>query len=270
LNGSTHYSSSRKSRQGFTLIELLVVIAIIAILAAILFPVFAQAREKARAAACLSNTKQIGLGLMQYVQDYDEVYPGVWMANDSGSTAASYNWRLAVEPYVKSVQVFKCPSNRFGADENYYRGDYFTNPKKWYPNNYVPNQAIMQQPGIAENASNASWAGPSLSLAAIDKPADTILIAENKANGAVTEGWNVGRKLTEGPPKHRTTLANAAVGADEGYFQTHNKMTHFIFADGHAKAMRPDRTLLPEDLWQSGLTLQQRQSRVNAMPVEYR
>jgi prepilin-type N-terminal cleavage/methylation domain-containing protein/prepilin-type processing-associated H-X9-DG protein len=93
-------------RQGFTLIELLVVIAIIAILAAILFPVFARAREKARQTSCLSNTKQLGLGLNMYAQDYDErlpygyVYVGVnW-----------YGWGHALGPYVKNNQLFTCPS----------------------------------------------------------------------------------------------------------------------------------------------------------------
>ncbi len=108
----------------FTLIELLVVIAIIAILAAILFPVFAQAREKARAASCLSNTKQMGLGLMMYVQDYDETYPywSWWYSSDQGGGpyggspySAGFNhwesfWFNAIYPYVKNGQVFACPS----------------------------------------------------------------------------------------------------------------------------------------------------------------
>src|SRR5919205_3400091 len=92
--------------RAFTLIELLVVIAIIAILAAILFPVFAQAREKARQTACLSNTKQLGLGIMQYVQDYDGYYPYVRVLSTPNS-----NWGNAIYPYVKSTQVFVCPSN---------------------------------------------------------------------------------------------------------------------------------------------------------------
>src|ERR1700710_862380 len=87
-------------RRGFTLIELLVVIAIIAILAAILFPVFAQAREKARQASCLSNEKQIGLAILAYVQDYDETYPqGSYMdPTDTSPTP----WMHTVDPYVKS------------------------------------------------------------------------------------------------------------------------------------------------------------------------
>lgn len=106
----TPFSSVRRSKtainSGFTLIELLVVIAIIAILAAILFPVFAQAREKARQAACLSNTKQLGLGLMQYEQDYDECLP--YNYNRYGSAAD--RWYRAMYPYYKSVGVMVCPS----------------------------------------------------------------------------------------------------------------------------------------------------------------
>lgn len=103
--------------RGFTLIELLVVIAIIAILAAILFPVFARARENARRASCQSNLKQLALGVMQYTQDYDETYP---MAGNAGrvingvtmsyATGARY-WPRDIYPYIKSAQVFYCPSS---------------------------------------------------------------------------------------------------------------------------------------------------------------
>lgn len=97
-------------RSAFTLIELLVVIAIIAILAAILFPVFARARENARRSSCQSNLKQIGLGVMQYTQDYDEAYP--FGHNQGGGASGGYlNWYSGVDPYLKSRQIFTCPSD---------------------------------------------------------------------------------------------------------------------------------------------------------------
>lgn len=108
---------SPRSRRGFTLIELLVVIAIIAILAAILFPVFAQAREKARQTSCLANEKQLGLGLMQYQQDNDETYPqGYYYKNNTATTNGSatggyITWTVTMQPYVKNAQVFVCPSD---------------------------------------------------------------------------------------------------------------------------------------------------------------
>ncbi|MFO7948302.1 MAG: DUF1559 domain-containing protein [Armatimonadota bacterium] len=96
-------------RKGFTLIELLVVIAIIAILAAILFPVFARAREKARQASCLSNVKQLGLGVLMYVQDYDEQFPASQYT--SPATNPHNAWFRAILPYVKNEQIFVCPSD---------------------------------------------------------------------------------------------------------------------------------------------------------------
>jgi prepilin-type N-terminal cleavage/methylation domain-containing protein/prepilin-type processing-associated H-X9-DG protein len=111
---------TRKS--GFTLIELLVVIAIIAILAAILFPVFAQAREKARAASCLSNQKQAGLAMLMYAQDYDEEIAPCWNQSQSGPFDGTnwfnyplwHSWVSLIQPYVKNLQVFHCPSSAGG------------------------------------------------------------------------------------------------------------------------------------------------------------
>src|SRR6187402_2004180 len=105
-----------KLSKGFTLIELLVVIAIIAILAAILFPVFAQVREKARAISCLSNLKQIGLGLTQYSQDADEGLPPAWIGYTTDpATSVGYpgraRWMDVVQPYVKNTQIFTCPDS---------------------------------------------------------------------------------------------------------------------------------------------------------------
>jgi prepilin-type N-terminal cleavage/methylation domain-containing protein/prepilin-type processing-associated H-X9-DG protein len=110
-------------QRGFTLIELLVVIAIIAILAAILFPVFAQARAKARQAACMANLKQLGLGFQMYAQDHDQLLP-IWGYGDStdadnGPAEGFYSWDTVLEPYLKNEQILKCPNNPYGRD---YRG----------------------------------------------------------------------------------------------------------------------------------------------------
>jgi prepilin-type N-terminal cleavage/methylation domain-containing protein len=99
-----------KLRDAFTLIELLVVIAIIAILAAILFPVFSQARAKARQAACLNNFKQVGTGMLQYTQDYDECFPYNRFYGPAG--AAYQNWKYGILPYIRNQQVYECPEAR--------------------------------------------------------------------------------------------------------------------------------------------------------------
>jgi prepilin-type N-terminal cleavage/methylation domain-containing protein/prepilin-type processing-associated H-X9-DG protein len=111
----------KRTPRAFTLIELLVVIAIIAILAAILFPVFAQAREKARQTSCLSNMKQIGLGLIQYVQDYDETYPTAYFHNNfscaggcSGTSQGYTHWSFLTQPYIKANNIWLCPSDTIG------------------------------------------------------------------------------------------------------------------------------------------------------------
>jgi prepilin-type N-terminal cleavage/methylation domain-containing protein len=116
-----HQGPKGTGRSGFTLIELLVVIAIIAILAAILFPVFAQAREKARRASCLSNMKQIGLGVNMYLQDYDETFPLInWnngvqheatMPDGKRTYRGWVSYPLLFHPYIKSLQVWVCPSD---------------------------------------------------------------------------------------------------------------------------------------------------------------
>src|SRR3569833_1496298 len=114
-------SHKARHKRAFTLIELLVVIAIIAILAAILFPVFAKARENARRASCASNLKQIALGLMQYGQDNDEMLPFFFYGPVGGAsqpTGPRYKWMDAAFPYIKSEAVFSCPSDS-GAGKRY-------------------------------------------------------------------------------------------------------------------------------------------------------
>ena len=117
----------RRRIPGFTLIELLVVIAIIAILAAILFPVFARARENARKSTCQSNLKQIGMAVQMYAQDYDEIYPGISMA-----TATSQCWTNdLLDPYIKNAKVWVCPSitsGTYGFNWRHMIKDTFSSP----------------------------------------------------------------------------------------------------------------------------------------------
>ncbi len=138
-------------RSGFTLIELLVVIAIIAILAAILFPVFARAREKARQSSCLANVKQLGLAMMQYCQDYDESFPTLgynWSYGGWGDRA--WSWRI--EPYAKNEGIYRCPSMR---------------PTVARPCSYTMNSDLCNP-----------WYGPAQTLGSVEYPAQTCMTAE--------------------------------------------------------------------------------------------
>ena len=170
----------RTVKRGFTLIQLPVVIAIIAILAAILFPVFARARENARRSSCQSNLKQIGLGIVQYVQDSDERMPYTDSAGGySNSTLASggtlYKWMDSIFPYVKSEQLFDCPSREkymgnysYGNGNNY--GSYVANAM--YPR--VNNDPTARVPF----GSNSQQNSPAPLLSQLVIPAETAMVLE--------------------------------------------------------------------------------------------
>ena len=148
-----------RSRSGFTLIELLVVIAIIAILAAILFPVFQKVRENARKTACLSNMKQLGLAYTQYTQDYDENYP------TGGSNPLGQGWAGRIYPYVKSIGVFQCPDHSVSIQTN---GSVIS-----YPVSYAGNFNFMRI-----DSPNPHDPHTGQSLASLASPAKTVLICE--------------------------------------------------------------------------------------------
>jgi prepilin-type N-terminal cleavage/methylation domain-containing protein/prepilin-type processing-associated H-X9-DG protein len=195
-----------KRTRAFTLIELLVVIAIIAILAAILFPVFAKAREAARAASCKSNEKQIGTAMMMYVQDYDERFFG----RDMGGV----NFRGLCNSYTKNQGIWKCPSNSNTAlsDTAATGGPYLCH--------YVINNAANQFPSGA--------GGPS--LAAIQRPADKILVVELRQNG-----WN-------DFASNWWTTYGVGSAWDSG-FAGHSTTWNVLYADGHVKATKPMNTV---------------------------
>jgi prepilin-type N-terminal cleavage/methylation domain-containing protein/prepilin-type processing-associated H-X9-DG protein len=167
-------------RKGFTLIELLVVIAIIAILAAILFPVFAKAREKARQTSCLANQKQIALAILMYAQDYDERLPISFWGWPPGPPGPPFTWREIIQPYIKNAQIFQCPSdsNRWG--DLPIHGSYGVNTNFFN---------FLAPPG-----SEWTWC---CALAQIVKPAETVLTTD--ANGDwPTHLWLVVYRHNEG------------------------------------------------------------------------
>jgi prepilin-type N-terminal cleavage/methylation domain-containing protein/prepilin-type processing-associated H-X9-DG protein len=232
-----------RKRPGFTLIELLVVIAIIAILAAILFPVFAQAREKARQASCLSNAKQIALGCRMYAQDYDDVNVPERLLLKNG---AYISFRASLQPYVKNKQVFVCPSvpnlNTFatfswepiGWDHGkgtpagqHLTSGYGMNRVHW--ENGAPNPSTGDNYGVPD--------------AVVANPAECIFIEDTLSGiGAGYDGWY---SVYHGPnaPGYirgvtKTPQFPAGKG-DKGAF-LHNGGASYIFVDGHAKWHKPE------------------------------
>jgi len=266
-----------KSSAGFTLIELLVVIAIIAILASILFPVFAQAREKARQSSCLSNQKQLALGVLTYVQDYDEgfplsqfrVTPPVGNASPSGDTA--YEWTWAVQPYIKNGTVMNQIHTGIGSTGPGYRGGVFSCPSSADPdqgNIYKVRDDLFM--GTYCYPGQTTWAGPCQlgTLAVVDKPANKIMILESGTLGIgktatnpydwnhpwwfVDHWYGIGMGKTPGyggsfleldGTHGDCDLPNSFAG-DPGW-QTcngfpryrHNKTSNFAFLDGHVKSI---------------------------------
>jgi len=235
----------RRSRAGFTLIELLVVIAIIAILAAILFPVFAQARERARMSTCLSNQRQLGTALMMYVQDYDETFPYIrfhsWSTEKGNNT---YVWKNAVRPYLKSLDVLACPSNptsRTIPGMPTPNSQWVTPPAGGNAEGWALEPEQRMPGGYGMNACAITWVpadtkgvSPPLRWAEVTRPADTILIAEAHSTAAdVHPNW--------------MWLSCPGVFAHPA-----GKVGNFIFFDGHVKSRKWLSTLfpLPENNWE--------------------
>ena len=231
-----------KQSHAFTLIELLVVIAIIAILAAVLFPVFAKAREKARQASCMSNEKQIGLAIVQYVQDYDETLP----YNDFWNGTVDTSWKGVVMPYLKSNEIWICPSNTGSAIPDI--RDSFA--ISYGANGYHGDHLYDNQPnGTANVLPFPDWWAilpaqmPVTTLAGLNSPSSLILVAESTA-GWPDVGYGIGAACSQTPP---TSPDQCFI--PPGPFLGHAGRGNFLFADGHVKAMKLTQTVTPVNLW---------------------
>jgi prepilin-type N-terminal cleavage/methylation domain-containing protein/prepilin-type processing-associated H-X9-DG protein len=226
----------RVHRRGFTLIELLVVIAIIAILAAILFPVFAQAREKARQAVCLSNLKQLGTAIMLYAQDYEENYPIY-----DYYPKETFFWYDMINPYVKAsntrTSIFVCPS---------VSGQFTTsNNSGGYGVNYLH---VIQYAKEFNNSKTLKWYtsrndGP-CAMASLGRPAETVMIADSQAECGPIAGSGMAAvycpiELPTGP----TWYKNICIDKTYALASRHSGGGNYLMADGHAKWMRREAVL---------------------------
>jgi prepilin-type N-terminal cleavage/methylation domain-containing protein/prepilin-type processing-associated H-X9-DG protein len=259
-------------RRGFTLIELLVVIAIIAILAAILFPVFAQAREKARAISCLSNIKQQGLGLIMYSQDYDEtVVPHAYGITGGVFPDDLRRWPELAQPYLKNWQILRCPSDAsdpFGI----WNGSQ-ANIKWWYNwmawPAYGYNWNYLNQSVGCSVWDPAVGGGYPVALAAISQPAGTVMLTDSKYIGD-SNGWYTS-EVVDSPAAlwapDCCTWSNGGWGAgsygDDANFASnptytgqvsirHTEGTNVALCDGHAKFMKPG-ALAAGTNWRRGM-----------------
>jgi prepilin-type N-terminal cleavage/methylation domain-containing protein len=215
----------RRRSLGFTLIELLVVIAIIAILAAILFPVFAQARDKARQAACLSNVKQIALGISMYRQDWDGANPFAgwppgpnWQHNvDGPNSHYEFEWQFTIQPYLKNAGVLRCPSDKISFEER---------PVSYLFNNYM------------------SYDRKPFTEAAVDRPAETVVLWDGygpTGSGTMKNPPAVnGQLYAANTYREYTQWGNAAqwLADPKRGLPRHNGGGHAIYMDMHAKWVR--------------------------------
>jgi prepilin-type N-terminal cleavage/methylation domain-containing protein/prepilin-type processing-associated H-X9-DG protein len=232
----------KSCRSAFTLIELLVVIAIIAILAAILFPVFARARENARRASCMSNLKQIGLGMMMYSQDYDGHLVSGFLTMGSGNavypngTTGTYlPWYACMYPYLKSSQILNCPSASSALE---YKGGYGITTFPFAYNYEYPSVSGLTDHGVSLGASGTAGA----ILSSVEDPSGTIMITES-STALIRFTSSSTYRATEETLHDTGTCDSYYVDGGTYIYPSCARARHLdtmntLFVDGHVKAMK--------------------------------
>lgn len=213
----TPFMLEKTKRFGFTLIELLVVVAIISILAAILLPVFASVRERARQIACLSNERQLGVAFVLYSQDNDEkLIPGTPQSASQGNGSGRAGWAGVLYPYVRDTRVYDCPDDDTQAAQ--------IAGKPGYPLSYFMNF----------NTTATSFPG-GMPLSALAVPPETVILTDD--TGQVTH--LVARLLD--PAETDSLFANYFVKTGGFPYDRHTGSRDFLLADGHVRSLRPER-----------------------------
>ncbi len=254
----------KRLNHAFTLIELLVVIAIIAILAAILFPVFAQAKVAAQKTVALSNAKQIALATEMYSNDYDDAliksYYGFPPPGQPWPTIY-FDWRHSLSPYIaKSKGLLNDPTNQF-REESYWSKSYedTVNAKNniYSPLNFAVNGEIV---GFANGDYNSvQWTPTGLnSKSQINEPSDTVLLVPNRSRWRDLRPRFGSKTLEPASPtgwciltKDGSTTKGTCPAAGQGAIHSVGKQVTFVWADGHAKAASFSSTIATKDKWQS-------------------
>jgi prepilin-type processing-associated H-X9-DG protein len=206
----------------------------IAILAAILFPVFARAREKARQTSCLSNMKQMGLAMMMYAQDYDETLPGHILAAYTPSTRTAFAHYESIHPYVKNEQVFMCPSHDYDASK--WQSERSANPsgEGLYKRSARTSYAVVTRLSTRVPYAPFTPHNPAAKLAFFERPAETVLIFESNCLWVVKPDQVGFDNDTYEPLSQDVSGANGPYKGGLDY--RHNGQANLAYADGHAKS----------------------------------